>query len=105
MSAIKEKILNVKLPVELHKELKIQSAVREQSIKDMVQQAIREFLQKIKGEEEDKDFNNFMKAWENAEEEEPEPGDIEAIERGRREIANGEVEDFEEVFKEFENES
>jgi hypothetical protein len=89
------KVLNVRISSALHKELKIQSALMEQNIKDLVEQAIKDFLQKVKNTEEDKKWNNFIRVHDKAEKEEPSPEDIEAIDRGRKEIENGEVEDFE----------
>jgi hypothetical protein len=57
------KVLNVKISSELHKELKIQSALMEENIKDLVEQAIKDFLEKVKNTViESKESNNVIKS-------------------------------------------
>lgn len=105
MSIMKEKMLNVKLPLELHKELKIQSIKREQSLKVMVEKALRDFLKKLQSEEQDEDWDRLMKSIEVAPEEEPDEIDLKIMERAKWEKERGEIEDYEDDLKELEDES
>ncbi|MEQ8192748.1 MAG: hypothetical protein ABRQ39_32600 [Candidatus Eremiobacterota bacterium] len=64
------KVLNVRISSELHKELKIQSALMEQNIKDLVEQAIIDFLRKVKNTViENKEVNNVIRVQDNTGEE------------------------------------
>ena len=77
------KVLNVKISSELHKELKIQSALREQNIKDMVEQAIIEFLRKIGNK--DKGWNKFIKVHDETEKKACIPEGMDPLNKSRKE--------------------
>jgi hypothetical protein len=103
MPKIKENqlYLTIKVDKQFKYELKGQAAKEMTTMQDLIIKVLKDYCRK---REEDKEWNNFIKAHDNAPEEDPTPGDIEAIERGRREIEAGEVQDFEDAIKEIENE-
>jgi predicted transcriptional regulator len=101
---IKEKVLTVKLPGESHRRLKVLASSEGLSIKGFLMSLVNDiYTRKFKNE--DKEWNKFIKAHDNAPEEEPAPEDIEAIKRGKQEYARGEYQDFDEMVKELDNES
>jgi len=91
------KKFNLFLTDEEHRTLKAKSALQGVTMQEYI-------VTLICGKKEDKEWDNFIKAHDNAPEEDPTPEDIEAIERGRKEIEAGEVQDFEEAIREIENE-
>jgi hypothetical protein len=96
----KGKKFNLFLTEEEHRKVKVKSALQGVTMQEYIVNLICD-----NDKDEDDEWNNFIKAHDNAPEEEPTPEDIEAIERGRREIEAGEVQDFEDAIREIENES
>jgi len=91
------KTLSFKISEEEHKSFK-NFAIREgKTFKDFFLFLLKNYQQP---QGEDKDWNNFMKSWESAEIEEPDELDIEISKRAKKEIAKGEVEDYEDVMRE-----
>jgi len=88
------KVLNVRISSELHKELKIQSALREQNMKELVEQAIIDFLQRIKNTEGEKNWNNFNMVHGNTEKKVPSTKDMEAIKRDEKDMENSKIKHF-----------
>ena len=95
-----EGIINVKVPKALRYEIKMQALKEQTTMQSLILKIIKDYC---KVRQEDKEWDNFIKAHDNAPKEDPTPEDIEAIERGRQEYARGEYQDFDEVMKELDN--
>ncbi|HPZ08369.1 MAG TPA: hypothetical protein PL110_09660 [Candidatus Eremiobacteraeota bacterium] len=95
-----EGIINLKIPKALKYKIKRQALKEQTTMQSLILKIIKDYC---KGEE-DKEWDNFIKAHDNAPKEDPTPEDIDAIERGRQEYARGEYQDFDEVIKELDDE-
>ena len=96
---IKSKKFNLFLTEEEHRKLKARSALKGITMQKYLIGLLH------KDEEEEREFNSFMKTWESASEEEPDEDELKAIEKGRKEIEKDDLEDFEEAILEIESES
>jgi len=97
-----EKLINLKVNKDFHYKLKLQALKESTTMQSLIMDVMGKYIAQ---KNEDKDWDNFIKAHDNAPEEPPAPEDLEAIERGRLEYERGEYQDFDEVVKELDNES